>query len=75
MSNLIKPFTITTAGMVAGLIIGKVFSANDKKRKNEIAKAELERLHKIQETEIKKYGKVSDETRKMINSVIKNTLD
>ena len=73
-NKFLKPFTITSAGFMAGLIIGKIFQHTQKKKQLELASKELDKLHEIQANEIKKNGKVSEETKQMIDDIVNKTL-
>lgn len=70
MNNLIKPFTITTAAFVAGLLINKAVAAKNQSRQIDIAEKELESLQDLRMKEYEKNGKVSDETSKAISKIL-----
>lgn len=72
MNNLIKPFTITTAAFVAGLLINKAVTAKTQSKKIEIAEKELESLRDLRTKEYENTGKVSEETSKAINKILEN---
>lgn len=73
-NNLVKPFTITTAGVVAGYLATKAIKALNDKRKNDILKQELEHLHKIQDAEISKTGATSEKTENLIQMTLAKML-
>lgn len=62
MDKIVKSFTITGGAFAACLVLGKIFQNSDSKRKNQALMRELELEHDIQAAEIKKNGKVSEET-------------
>lgn len=71
-NNLIKQFTVTGALFAVGYwILRPVLQNGDNKRKSQSLTRELELEHEVQMAEIKKNGKVSEETLERVNRLQK----
>lgn len=70
MNNLIKPFTISTAAFVVGMLINKAVTAKTTSKKIEIAEKELDALQELRIKEYENNGTVSEATNKAINKIL-----